>query len=55
MMATLRDGADATPWLVGAAGYDVVALAAAVVLSVFKPGKPFGSRSSEDASGHASL
>ena len=34
-------GGDATAQLVGAASYDVVALAVATGLSVFKPGRPF--------------
>jgi hypothetical protein len=37
----LEGGADMTPQLIAAAAYDVLALATATVLSVFKPGRPF--------------
>ena len=36
-------GGDATRQLIAAASYDVLALATATVLSVFKPGRPFRS------------
>jgi hypothetical protein len=39
--AMLRGGADATVQLMAAAAYDVIALAIANGLSVFKPGRPF--------------
>ena len=42
--AILEEGRDATPQLIGAAAYDVAALGAATVLSVFKPGRPFRMR-----------
>jgi hypothetical protein len=41
MTAILERNADATPRLIAAAAYDVLALATATVLSVFKPGRPF--------------
>ena len=42
--AMLHGRADTTARLVGAAAYDVVALALATTLSVFKPGRPFRAR-----------
>ena len=39
--AMLSNGADAAASLIGAAAYDVAALALATGLSVFKPGRPF--------------
>lgn len=41
--ATIQHGANATPRLIAAASYDVLALGVATGLSVFKPGKPFRS------------
>jgi hypothetical protein len=41
LTAMLRGTADTTPRLIAAALYDVVALAVATTLSVFKPGRPF--------------
>jgi uncharacterized membrane protein len=41
-LTTMLDGgADATPQLIAAAAYDVLALSVATTLSVFKPGGPF--------------
>jgi hypothetical protein len=40
--AMLQGQGDATAQLIGAAFYDVIALAIATGLSVFKPGRPFG-------------
>jgi hypothetical protein len=42
--AMLHGRGDTTASLVAAAAYDVVALAVATALSVFKPGRPFGVR-----------
>jgi Predicted integral membrane protein (DUF2269) len=43
-LTTMLDGgADATPQLIAAAAYDVLALSVATTLSVFKPGGPFRS------------
>ena len=42
--AMLHGQSDTTARLVAAAAYDVVALAVATALSVFKPGRPFGVR-----------
>jgi hypothetical protein len=42
--AMLHGRGDTTARLVAAAAYDVVALAVATALSVFKPGRPFGVR-----------
>jgi hypothetical protein len=39
--AMLDGGGDMTPQLIGAATYDVLILATATWLSVFKPGRPF--------------
>src|SRR5262245_5402512 len=47
LAATLQRGVDSTVRLIAAAAYDVLALAVATTLSVFKPGKPF--RSGADA------
>jgi hypothetical protein len=44
MAVVLAGSASGTPQLVAAASYDVVALAVATTLSVFKPGGPFRSR-----------
>jgi hypothetical protein len=44
LAATLQRGVDTTARLIAAAAYDVLALAVATTLSVFKPGKPFRSR-----------
>jgi hypothetical protein len=41
----LRGGADASAQLIAAAAYDVLALATATGLGVFKPGRPWRSRS----------
>ena len=43
LAAALQRGVDTTARLIAAAAYDVLALAAATTLSVFKPGKPFRS------------
>jgi hypothetical protein len=43
LLATLKQGANATPRLIAAAAYDIIALTVATALSVFKPGKRFGS------------
>ena len=43
LAATLQRGVDATARLMAASAYDVLALAVAATLSVFKPGKPFHS------------
>jgi uncharacterized membrane protein SirB2 len=43
LFGTLELGADTTSRLIAAAAYDVLALAVATTLSVFKPGKPFRS------------
>jgi Predicted integral membrane protein (DUF2269) len=44
-LTTMLDGSgDATPQLIAAAAYDVLALSVATTLSVFKPGGPFRSR-----------
>jgi hypothetical protein len=41
----LQEGVrDAAPRLIAAGAYDVIALSIAVVLSVFKPGRAFGTR-----------
>jgi hypothetical protein len=42
LTAMLEGGADTTPQLVAAATYDVLVLAVATWLSVFKPGRRFG-------------
>jgi hypothetical protein len=41
--AMLQGPVDAAAWLIAAGSYDVLALAAATGLSVFKPGRPFHS------------
>jgi hypothetical protein len=41
MDAMLNGRGDATPQLIAAAAYDVLALSMATALSVFKPGRPF--------------
>jgi hypothetical protein len=43
MAATRQRGVDTMAHLIAAAAYDVLALAVATTLSVFKPGKPFHS------------
>jgi hypothetical protein len=43
MAATLQRGVDTTARLITAAAYDVLTLAVATTLAVFKPGKPFRS------------
>ena len=45
MAVVLAGSASGTSQLIAAASYDVVALAAATALSVFKPGRPFRLRS----------
>src|SRR5215510_96811 len=47
LAATLQRAVDTTARLIAASAYDVLALAVATTLSVFKPGKPF--RSGTDA------
>jgi hypothetical protein len=53
----LEGRGDATTQLIAAAAYDVLALALAVGLSVFKPGKPFGAgkRESGEVTGRAAV
>jgi hypothetical protein len=51
--AMLRGGADATPQLMAAGAYDVIALSVATGLSVFKPGRPFRVRGGGQPEDHA--